>query len=287
MTGLLLGACFGIGLLLLGSGIGQRRRPRPLLRGVAGARPPVASYPAPTWWRSKTTVGLLGDHEAVARLQERAGFAADPGRHLLTRIAVTGLTVAAALLILLLTGAAARGGPGPAVFVVLAAAAGWLAVDWDLGRRARARGERVAERFWVAADLFALAVAGGMSPRQAMVETADHIGGDLGEELARCSADLEVGTPLPVALRAMASRLDVPTIHRFVETVVSSVERGSPVAEVARAQALDARADEHRRLMEQAGRKDVAMLVPLVFIVLPLVVVLTLFPGAMQLGMLP
>ena len=41
----------------------------------------------------------------------------------------------------------------------------------------------------------------------------------------------------------------------------------------------DAQATSRRRLMELAGRKDAAMLVPVVFLVLPTVVAVALFPG--------
>ncbi len=56
-----------------------------------------------------------------------------------------------------------------------------------------------------------------------------------------------------------------------------------PLAAVVRAQAEDARTEERRRLMELAGRKDVAMLIPVVFLVLPTVVLVALFPGVQSL----
>ena len=48
---------------------------------------------------------------------------------------------------------------------------------------------------------------------------------------------------------------------------------------VLRAQAADARADHHRTLLEIAGRKEVLMLIPLVFLILPTVVLVALFPA--------
>ena len=38
-------------------------------------------------------------------------------------------------------------------------------------------------------------------------------------------------------------------------------------------------------MMVSAGRRDIAMLVPVVFVILPLVVVVAVLPGAVQLGM--
>jgi len=53
--------------------------------------------------------------------------------------------------------------------------------------------------------------------------------------------------------------------------------------EVLRAQAQDSRDDAKRQLLESAGRKEVAMLVPLVFLILPVTVVFALFPATLVL----
>ncbi|MDQ1581930.1 MAG: tight adherence protein, partial [Microbacteriaceae bacterium] len=58
-----------------------------------------------------------------------------------------------------------------------------------------------------------------------------------------------------------------------------ALERGTPLAEVLRAQAQDARDETKRALIELAGKKEVAMLVPLVFLILPVTVLFAIFPG--------
>jgi tight adherence protein C len=70
-----------------------------------------------------------------------------------------------------------------------------------------------------------------------------------------------------------------PEVERFVDALVLAMERGTPLADLLRAQAADARAAQARRLMESAGRKDVSMLIPVVFLILPTVVLIALFPG--------
>jgi hypothetical protein len=83
---------------------------------------------------------------------------------------------------------------------------------------------------------------------------------------------LEGLTRTTVADEALATLLT--QIRR--EILLSSV---SGDAELLRAQAADSRAAQSRRLMESAGRKDVSMLIPVVFLILPTVVVIALFPG--------
>jgi len=48
---------------------------------------------------------------------------------------------------------------------------------------------------------------------------------------------------------------------------------------VLRAQAQDAREAAKRGLLEVAGKKEVAMLVPVVFLILPMTILFAVFPG--------
>jgi tight adherence protein C len=61
--------------------------------------------------------------------------------------------------------------------------------------------------------------------------------------------------------------------------VAVAVERGTPLAEVLRAQAVDVREAGKRALLESAGRREIGMMIPVVFFVLPVTVVFALFPG--------
>jgi len=47
--------------------------------------------------------------------------------------------------------------------------------------------------------------------------------------------------------------------------VAIAIERGTPLAEVLRAQAVDVREAGKRQLLESAGRKEIAVMVPVVF----------------------
>jgi tight adherence protein C len=64
------------------------------------------------------------------------------------------------------------------------------------------------------------------------------------------------------------------------------LDRGTPLVDVLRAQAQDSRDDAKRSILEAAGKKEIAMLVPLVFLILPVTVAFAIFPGIMvlQLG---
>ncbi len=103
--------------------------------------------------------------------------------------------------------------------------------------------------------------------------------GELARELGRALADARAGASLVQALQGIADRTSLPPLARFVDGVAIAVERGTPLAEVLRAQAVDVREAGKRALLEAGGRKEIAMMVPVVFLVLPVTVLFALFPG--------
>jgi len=67
--------------------------------------------------------------------------------------------------------------------------------------------------------------------------------------------------------------------------VTGALDRGTPIVEVLRAQAQDSRDEAKRQLLELAGKKEVAMLVPVVFLILPITIAFAIFPGILVLQM--
>lgn len=163
--------------------------------------------------------------------------------------------------------------------VVLAALAGALLRDHALSRAVRRRQELMAAEFPAVAELLALAVSAGEGPVGALERVAASTRGEMSAELSRTLADARSGTPLGRALESMADRTSLPSVIRFTDGVAVALERGTPLADVLRAQAQDAREVARRQLMETGGRKEVLMMVPVVFLVLPVTVLFAIFPG--------
>lgn len=192
--------------------------------------------------------------------------------------AVTGI---AAGLVLALSLVAARGmSPLAGVVVVAAGAlAGLVLHDQALSRRIRRREDRLLAELPTVAELLALAVAAGEGAVGALERVARSTHGVLAEEISSALADARSGTPLTVALERMADRTGAVALARFTEAIAVALDRGTPLAEVLRAQATDVREAGRRALMETGGRKEIAMMVPVVFLVLPVTVVFAVFPG--------
>lgn len=175
-----------------------------------------------------------------------------------------------------------------AVAAVLGSAVGgFMFRDYWLGVQIRRRESRMMAEFPSLAELMALAVGAGESATGALDRVCRRGKGELTSEFAKVLAETRAGTPLVQALQEFSARTDLAPLVRFVDGIVVAVERGTPLADVLRAQAQDVRDTAKRNLMEEAGKKEIAMMVPLVFGVLPLTVVFAVFPGiaAINLGL--
>jgi tight adherence protein C len=179
--------------------------------------------------------------------------------------------------------AAARGtGGNPLGYLVVAAVltlTGVMARDRALTAQVRRRETRMVAEFPTIAELLALSVGAGEGPIAALERVARLAKGELPTELSRVLADARSGASVVAAMERMAARTSLPVLARFVDGMAIAVERGTPLADVLRAQATDVRELGRRALLEAGGRKEIAMLMPVVFLVLPVTVIFALFPG--------
>jgi tight adherence protein C len=156
---------------------------------------------------------------------------------------------------------------------------GVLGRDWWLTQQVQRREELLLAEFPVVAELLALAVTAGESPTAAIARVTRLSGGELARELGEALGRARTGVPLVDALQRVADRTSLDPLARFIDGLLVAIERGTPLAEVLRAQAADVREAGKRRLLEAGGRKEIAMMVPVVFLVLPVTVLFALFPG--------
>jgi tight adherence protein C len=137
--------------------------------------------------------------------------------------------------------------------------------------------------FPVIADLLALAVVAGEAPVDAMHRVCRLTTGELTRDLRGALAEARAGAPITRALTELAGRSTLEPFSRFVQGLVVAIERGTPLAGVLRAQATDVREHSKRALLEAGGRKELQMMVPVVFMILPVTVLFALYPGLLTL----
>lgn len=162
---------------------------------------------------------------------------------------------------------------------VMFGVAGVVARGKALDRVVHRRKEQMLAEFPTVVDLICLAVTAGESLRGALEAVSNSAAGPLARELRSLLRDARAGKALSPALEACAHRLQLPPFARFVEAVVTAQERGIPLADSLRAMAHDVREQHKHNLIETAGKKQVAMLIPVVGLILPVAVVFAFYPG--------
>ena len=73
-------------------------------------------------------------------------------------------------------------------------------------------------------------------------------------------------------------------VRRFSDSLTIAVERGSPLVDVVNRQVEEVRNQERSRLLESAGKAEIAMMIPVVFLILPVSVLFALWPSYFALG---
>lgn len=300
--GALLGLLLGLGLVLMLASLPAWRRPALVDRVApwAGRSVPgqsrqahvgFLSFFAPLrsgWSRRLQRIArsvfsaITGDDSAVHNRLLAAGMKdASVAKHRITQVlwlvggATVGLTVWG---LALATGKHPR--PMAAVLLIaLFALSSVLLHDWLLTRAINRRRERMAAELPATAELLALAIVAGESPAQALARVGRVSSGYLADQFVLAAEATRSGASMIQVLKAMALAVGLPSLTRMVDAMGIAADRGTPLGDVLRAQAADLRAETSRAIVESAGKKEIAMLMPVVFLVMPTVVVVALFPG--------
>ncbi len=294
MNGALIGCALSAGLWLIGSGVLRTRRPsveQRVLPYVRDVHPYVATPGrssgvavavfGPSVRRSAAVVGeWVGSALAVRSRLDRLGVTTtlEEFRVRQSLWGVAGMAGGAVVATMLWT---TQRTAVPILLGVCAFGfvAGVMGCDRRLSAQVASREKEMEQEFPIVAELLALAVAAGESPVAGLERILRVCHGSLADELARVLSEIRTGTPMAAAFDALARRTGVTSISRFAEGLAVALERGTPLVDVLHAQAADVRDAARRELMEAGGRKEVSMMIPVVFLVLPVTIVFAFYPG--------
>ena len=251
----------------------------------------VSNSSRSTRWTRHTThppIGrLAGMTVLLARLARRTGMRAAP-RDLDARIAAAGAPLGlGAGDIVALKGAGAVGAllgaftlhgllPGRLGLAALLAApvAGYVAPEFFLARRARAREQRIAEEIADVLDLLRVAVGAGLPVGRAIGEVGRRMRGVLAGELAAASVRLQLGVPRADVLRELVARCPGSGVATLAAAIARADRHGAPLAPALSALAAEARAEQSRRLRDGAARAAPKIQLVVALVLVPAVMLL-------------
>ena len=292
MTEFLIALVGVAGISLFLSGLPVRRlnlqlRVDPYVSGRFGR----SSSGVTSGWRAGVIRGLSrsrGDERSLRERLEAAGLASSVDAFRLEQFSwavMAGVGAVVCAFVAYTFGGSIAPVP-TAAFVLISSISGFLGRDWWLTRQVAARQAVVRDELPAAIDLITLSIMAGESVPAACARVAAIMPSGIGREFHRVVADVRSGTPAVEALESFARRVPEVGVGRFVDAVITGIEKGAPLADTLRAQADDGREARRRYLLEVGGRREVLMLVPVVFLIMPVVVVFALYPGLVTLELL-
>jgi tight adherence protein C len=214
------------------------------------------------------------------------GFGARAPRGLAARIAAAGLDVHVADVMAIKAGAAlaalaavvpllpATPGRTGAALLAAAPAAGFLAPDAWLRRRARRRTRAIEAELADVLDLLRVAVAAGLPPGRALAEVGHRHPGVLAGELRRAAARAALGVARATAYRELEARSPAAGIAAVVASLTRADRHGAPLARALEAEARAARAREASRAAEVAARAGPQIQLVVALLLVPAVLLL-------------
>ena len=127
-------------------------------------------------------------------------------------------------------------------------------------------------------DLLAAGSAAGLSAVAGLQRSASVLRGPLRAELGASLEAVDLGARWRDELAAVTQRLALPDLRRAVAVVPRTETLGTSLTEATRELAADVRRSRRSAVAERARAAPVKMLFPLVFLVLPAFLLLTVVP---------
>ena len=127
-------------------------------------------------------------------------------------------------------------------------------------------------------DLLAAASSAGLSGQLALRRAVAALGGPLAAELGGALDAVDLGARWRDELAAAAERLELPELRRTVAALSRTEVLGASLADSTAELAASVRAARRAAVTERARTAPVKMLFPLVFLVLPAFLLLTVVP---------
>jgi tight adherence protein C len=186
---------------------------------------------------------------------------------------VVGMKALLAAVVLLAGSAAAE----PILGLPLAAVA-WRVPDVALARLARRRIEAADREIPVLLDLLAVATSAGLPPQLAFRRAVEAATEPLADELRVVIDASDLGGRWRDGLSSAAERLALPDLHRLLGALARTETLGSSLADEVAHLAADVREVRRAAAAQRARTAPVKMLFPLVFLVLPAFLLLTVVP---------
>jgi tight adherence protein C len=165
------------------------------------------------------------------------------------------------------------------LFLLVGAGVGYMAPEFWLGRRIRARSQSMILLLPDVLDLLTISVEAGLGFDAALAKVVEKMEGPLVDEFRQALAEVRMGRPRREALRDVATRADAQPVSNFIGAIVQAEQLGVPIAKVLQIQSNQLRIERRQRAEEAAAKAPVKMLFPMVGCIFPTIFIVILGPA--------
>ncbi len=166
-----------------------------------------------------------------------------------------------------------------AMLALLGVVIGYIAPEFWLGRRIKARKKAILLMIPDALDLLTISVRAGLGFDAALGKVVEKLKGPLSDEFRRAMAEIRVGKTRREALRDIIPRTEVPPLTNFIGAVIQAETLGVSISKVLQVQSEQLRIERRQRAEEQAAKAPIKMLFPLVGCIFPSLFIVILGPA--------
>jgi tight adherence protein C len=152
-------------------------------------------------------------------------------------------------------------------------------------RRLKKREREMVEReFPLIVELFAILIGGGMSPSTALARISERGDGQFIAILKPLVEEMRNGLNLAQALDILNRQIDSNIVRRFCDSLAISIERGTSLIDVVGRHVEEVRQIQRIAISDKASKAEIALMVPIVFLILPISILFALWPSYYSLG---
>ena len=165
------------------------------------------------------------------------------------------------------------------LWLSVAAIGGFLLPTLILKNKVKTRKYSIERVLPETVDLLSLCVGAGLDFMAAVRWIVDKAKvNPLIEELIIVLKEINVGRPRLEDLRDMSKRLNIPDVTSFVRTLIQADRMGTPVEETFKILSEDSRMRRFHRGERTAMKAPIKMLIPLIFCILPVIMIIVAGP---------
>jgi len=166
----------------------------------------------------------------------------------------------------------------------ITSSAAYFLIDRNLTTQAKNKRLLVDSEFPAIAEMYSLAMAAGETPIAAMERISRTANGFLAIKFEAVIKLVKSGKPFHLALDDMGKEVDSLLIRRFIDALINATLRGAPLIDVLQRHAQEARENQRNRVLSAAAKAEISMMVPVVFLILPISILFALWPSLANLN---